>query len=110
MALCGPQHTCGRTLPAAVRAVLSLRYEWSPRRRRRRRGPPAGSDWAAPAASCAYRSIRIAGRMITVAESGAHVLDLVLRPARSSGRKLMTVPILLSPAPLKARSRSSVSI
>ena len=49
---------------------------------------------------CAYRSIRITGRMITVADPGLDAINLDFRPVRSSGRKLMTVPISLSPRPL----------
>jgi hypothetical protein len=47
--------------------------------------------------SSKYRSIRITGRMITVADSDLHATDFDPRPARSPGRKLMTVPISLSP-------------
>ena len=76
-------------------------YEWFARRRRRRRGPLLGSPSSPPVGSSMYRSIRITGRMITVADSALHAIDFDPRPVRSSGRKLMTVPISLSPAPLR---------
>lgn len=67
-----------------------------------------GSGSVPHADPCVYRSIRITGRMITVADPGLDAINLDFRPVRSSGRKLMTVPILLSPAPLPARCRNSV--
>ena len=74
-------------------------YERLARRRRRRRGLLHGSGSNPLVGSSVYRSIRITGRMITVADSDLHAIDFDPRPVRNTGRKLMTVPISLSPAP-----------
>ena len=77
----------------------NARYERLARRRRRRPELLLGSGSNPVVGSSVYRSIRIAGRMITVADSDLQAIDLAARPVRSTGRKPMIVPISLSPAP-----------
>jgi hypothetical protein len=84
-------------LPAAVSNFVGC-YERLARRRRRRRGLLLGSGSNPLVGSSVFRSIRITGRMITVADSELPAIDFDPRPVRSTGRKLMTVPISLSPA------------
>jgi hypothetical protein len=49
------------------------------------------------------RSIRMTGRMMTIAEAAFFPIDFPVRAARQTPGNFTTVPILFSPAPL-ARS------
>lgn len=88
-------------MPPAVSLLGSCppAYERLARRRRRRRGalPVTGSQ--AAACSPAYRSIRMTGRMTTVAGRSLPAADVGARAARSIAGKVMTVPMSIGPRP-----------
>ena len=52
-----------------------------------------------PFGASSYRSMRITGRMMTTAGSDAPAIEPESRAARPAGRKWITVPMSLPPAP-----------